>query len=32
LFGHTYRGCPRGQYRNLNGIGRTTATPPSCPK
>ncbi len=32
LRAHTRRGCPRGQYRNLNGIGRTNTTPSSCPK
>ena len=32
LLGHTRSSCPRGQRRNLNGIGRTKATPPSCPK
>jgi hypothetical protein len=32
LMGHTRSSCPRGQKRNLNGIGRTKATPPSGPK
>jgi len=32
LFGHTKSGCPRGQRKNLNGVGRTKAAPPSYPK
>jgi hypothetical protein len=32
LMGHTRNSCPRGQRRDLNGIGRTKATPPSYPK
>jgi hypothetical protein len=32
LLGHTRNGCPRGQKKNLNGIGRKKATPPSYPK
>jgi len=32
LVGHTPSSCPRGQRGNLNGIGRTKATPPSYPK
>ena len=32
LVGHIRRNCPRGRNRNLNGIGRTKATPPSNPK
>ena len=32
LFGHVSINCPRGQRRNLNGIGRTRTTPPSNPK
>jgi len=32
LLGHTRSSCLRGQGKNLNGIGRTKATPPSCPK
>jgi hypothetical protein len=32
LFGHVQRNCPRGQERNLNGIGRTMSTPSSNPK
>ena len=29
--GHTRRECPRGQQRNLNGIGGTNTAPPSYP-
>jgi hypothetical protein len=29
--GHTRSGCPRGQRRNLNGIGRAKGTPSSNP-
>ena len=32
LDGHFRRDCPRGQRRNLNGIGRTRTTPLSNPK
>jgi hypothetical protein len=32
LEGHTRRVCPRGQNRNLNGIGRTNLTPSFYPK
>ena len=32
LLGHIRNNCPRGQRRNLNGIGRTRTTPPSDPK
>ena len=32
LEGHFRRDCPRGQRRNLNGIGRTKTTPSSNPK
>jgi hypothetical protein len=32
LLGHAGGGCPRGQKKNLNWIGRRKATPPSCPK
>jgi hypothetical protein len=32
LMGHIRSNCPRGQKRNLNGIGRTKMTPPSGPK
>ena len=32
LLVHTRSNCPRVQGKNLNGIGRTKATPPSCPK
>ena len=32
LVGHTRSSCPRGQRRNLNGIGRTRTTPSSKPK
>lgn len=32
LMGHTRRGCPRGQSKYPNGIGRTNTTPSSYPK
>jgi hypothetical protein len=32
LYGHAKGGCPRGQNRNLNRIGRTKVTPPSYRK
>ena len=32
LEGHFRRNCPRGQRRNLNGIGRSRTTPTSNPK
>jgi len=32
LVGHARRSCPRGQGKDLNGIGRTRQTPSSNPK
>jgi hypothetical protein len=32
LTGHISRICPRGYEQRSNGVGRTKATPPSCPK